>query len=229
MSEVRAFAPNLNILVPQPEFITVMLDKFSCARLLEEKGLPAPKTATVAEGGVDFPCVIKPRQGRGSRGVHIIERSSQAEAYCQLYRVDRNQVILQERLSGQEYTVMMAANRRGALQCVVPVKVQVKRGVTLRAETENSITVIEGCRAIHDAIPTAGCYNIQLMLTADQRVVPFEINPRVSTTFCLAIAAGVDPIELYFEASQADCLARFESDIKLVRYWCNSFIREPDK
>ena len=131
---------------------------------------------------------------------------------------------MQQLLKGQEYTVMMAADINQSLHAVVPVRVGIKRGITLRAETDNNPIVIEGCVAIHETLPTVGCYNIQILLTNDDKVMPFEINPRISTTFCLGLAAGIDPVAIFTASSKPPArLIGFRNGMKLGRYWYNHF------
>ena len=124
---------------------------------------------------------------------------------------------------------MMAADRASQLRAVVPVKVGIKKGITLRAETDRDEHVIAACAAIHAAQPVPGCYNIQLVKTEAGEVKPFEINPRISTTACLALAAGIDFISIYLGESQGsvnapDRLMSFSHGVKLRRTWLNEFI-----
>ena len=124
---------------------------------------------------------------------------------------------------------MMVADRTSHLRAVVPVKVSVKRGITLRAETARAETVIAACAAIHAAHPVIGCFNIQLMKTEAGDVKPFEINPRISTTTCLALAAGVDFVDVYLSSGQAtnpimSGLASFRDHLRLKRSWHNEFL-----
>ena len=74
---------------------------------------------------------------------------------------------------------------------------EIKKGITIRAYTENNEIVSKACVEIHNKFPTFGCYNIQLILDNKNNVLPFEINPRISTTICLVLASGVDPINLF--------------------------------
>ena len=83
-------------------------------------------------------------------------------AYGQLFGMD---AVAQELIQGSEYTVIMVANADERLYSVVPVKVEVKRGITLSGETEKNSTIIAACEAIHIAIPMRELYNIQLILT----------------------------------------------------------------
>jgi len=142
--------------------------------------------------------IVKPQHGRGSRGVQVI----------------------QEHLDGPEYTVTMCADRNRHLHAIVPVLVLKKRGVTIRGRTVDDPVVIDACKRIHDAIPTCGTYNIQ-GIKAGGRFLPFEINPRFSTTTGLAIAAGVDPIAIWYSDSAPANLATFRVHLTLSRTWHN--------
>jgi carbamoyl-phosphate synthase large subunit len=220
MDEVAARTPGLRILVPEPAFVAIMRDKLVSMQELARGGIAVPRTSTAAEPAPGFPCLAKPRRGRGSRGVQVLESEHDLEAYRQLSRLAPDAIILQELLVGQEYTVMMAADSNGILCAVVPVRVALKKGITLSAETQKSADVETACRAMHAAVPTRGCYNVQLIRTAEGRVLPFEINPRVSTTLCLGIAAGVDPIAVFLgEARHGD--VSFRAGVRLQRHWRN--------
>ncbi|MFC4313399.1 ATP-grasp domain-containing protein [Steroidobacter flavus] len=215
-----------DVLLPPVEFIETHLDKLASNSALRAADLPAPLTEQIGQRSkIKFPCIAKPRSGRGSRGVAIVRSEEELSAHIVISRRPAEDFILQELLEGQEYTVMMSADRNGILRAVVPVRVGVKRGITLRAQTDNDAAVVAACRAIHDSAPVPGCYNIQLIKDANGAVKPFEINPRISTTACLALAAGVDFVAAYLSAEAAPAsLAQFRDDIGLKRSWHNEFV-----
>ena len=219
-----------DVLLPPVAFVKAHLDKLTSNSLLHEHGLPAPTTEPLsAHQRIPFPCIVKPRQGRGSRGVAIVHSEQELQAHVVLSGHRPEEFIIQELLAGQEYTIMMAADRAGQLRAVVPVKVGIKRGITLRAETDRDECVIAACVAIHAAQPVPGCYNIQLVKTEAGEVKPFEINPRISTTACLALAAGVDFIDIYLgnkkdENYKEIGLLLFRDGLGLRRSWHNEFI-----
>lgn len=222
MAAARQRRPSLRVLGPEPEYVTTMLDKIETMRALETRGVDVPRTATIDQvEAIGFPCVAKPRFGRGSRGVHVLREAAQAAAYGPLWRIGDEEIVVQELLEGTEYTVMMAADADAELRVVVPVRVDVKRGITLRAETEAEPTVLAACRRIHAVMPTSGCYNIQLMLTHGGRALPFEINPRISTTFCLGVAAGVDPVAIFLGEDHPPDDPGFRPGVRLKRSWTN--------
>lgn len=215
------------LLVPSPDYVATMLDKLSMSEALLVKSLPVPRTNPLSNGWGDlvFPCIAKPRNGRGSRGVSVLWGSEDAKSLCASLGMLASEYIIQQKIEGQEYTVQMVADSHGELRAVVPVKVLNKRGITLKAETCGQVNVIKACQAIHAALPTSGCYNIQLMLTKDGQVMPFEINPRVSTTLCLVVAAGIDPIEIFTSqrAHPHTGLEGFITGLHLQRHWTNHF------
>jgi len=225
MASIARALPLMKILAPDSAFIAQMSDKLLMIQALESAGLTSPKTFQAKDRRlVSFPSIAKPRNGRGSRGVRVVASEAELDAYLLLEGPQAEEIILQELGYGTEYTVQMIADFHGVLQAVVPVEVEIKRGITLRAKTVKNSIVEAGCRAIHAAYPTVGCYNIQLILTGDGRVLPFEINPRISTTFCLALAAGVDPIAIFLgQTPNIDEMVDFRVGSILRRYWRNSF------
>lgn len=218
------------VLVPPVEFVKSHLDKLKSNSLLLAYGLPAPQSESLPEHReVPYPCIVKPRQGRGSRGVAIVHSEQELQAHVVLSCRRPEDFIVQELLLGQEYTVMMAADRTGKLCAVVPVRVRIKKGITLRAETDRDECVIAACVAIHAVQPVSGCYNIQLIKAETGDVKPFEINPRISTTACLALAAGVDFVDVYLGGEKdQSCRERgllpFRAGLGLRRSWHNEFV-----
>lgn len=222
LGAVASRLPRLRILAPAADYVTTMLDKLSAMSLLISHGVAAPRTTTLDRAAdIGFPCFAKPRWGRGSRGIEILRDAAAASAYAVLSQRNVEQTVVQELLVGQEYTVMLAADSRSRLRAIVPVRVDRKLGITLRAETENQDRVSLACKAIHTSLPTRGCYNVQLIVTDDGRVRPFEINPRVSTTMCLGVASGIDPIAVYLEETPPDGLLPFRAGVRLRRHWHN--------
>lgn len=218
-----------DVLLPPLDFVATHLDKLVSMTRLRALGVLVPNTGTLSERrGVIFPCIVKPRRGRGSRDVAVVRSEDELRAHVVCCRRPAGDFIVQDRIEGEEFTVTVVADRTGALRAVVPVKVGVKRGITLRAETDHDETVIAACEAIHRAQPAAGCFNVQLVKTGAAEVKPFEINPRISTTTALAIAAGVNVVELYLDGAPAGPLAAFENHLRLKRSWHNEFLAAPN-
>lgn len=217
------------ILLPQFDYITLMSDKLSASLFLRNNGINAPKSCSLDDNlfQLNYPCICKPRTGRGSRGVTIVKCAEAAKALKIFYSYASNpdEYVIQEQAFGQEYTVQMISNSNCQLQYVIPVKVRIKKGITINAVIDDNKNVINACEKLHNVIPASGTYNIQLILTDDGRVLPFEINPRISTTLCMAIAAGVDPIAEYLRENSAGSKPVLSGkNLTLARYWYNKFL-----
>lgn len=219
------------LLMPTSDFINIHLDKLTSNKHLEKSGVPVPRTELPSQHSLlDFPCIIKPRRGRGSKGVAAVHSEKELDAHILLSRMHPDDFIMQELMTGQEYTVMMLADKRGRLSAVVPIKVSLKKGITIRAETVYSESIIEACVKIHDAYMVPGYYNIQLIETGLGEIMPFELNPRISTTACLALASGVNFIDIYLDDNNSSSgeldLVHFQKGLCLKRSWYNEFFYE---
>ena len=103
-------AMNCRILLPPKDFISLHLDKLKSAQCISNAGLPAPRTSILSAMKENFPFILKPRTGRGSRNVSIVYSEQELDAQLLLSRMEATKFVVQELCHGQEYTVMMVAN-----------------------------------------------------------------------------------------------------------------------
>ena len=213
---------NCQVFTPDDSFVCSMLDKYSCANAIKCVGLTAPQTFYVNDSHkLEFPMIIKPKSGRGSRGVMTIGSKEELAAYRVFHKDTDKNLIVQELIKGQEYTILVSANNQQELNCIIPIKVAQKKGITINASLEMNETIIDYVKKFHDNFPTSCIYNIQCILTESGDVYPFEVNPRISTTFCMSLAAGFDPFEQFYQS----VLEMWEPEelIYLIRSWKNNF------
>jgi carbamoyl-phosphate synthase large subunit len=182
---------------PEPAFIEVSLDKYALMQRLVEVGLPAPQTRLLATGidGMELPLILKPRVGRGSRGIKIVRTRRELDSHLDVARPDPDATLVQTFVDGPEYTVSVVVWRDGRVRAVVPKEVIDKRGITRIAMTRANDAIDRLCRAIQANLKANGPFNVQLRLDPKSGVpLTFEINPRFSTTVTLTQAAGVDEL-----------------------------------
>jgi carbamoyl-phosphate synthase large subunit len=187
----------VRVLLPRSEFTALCLDKYRFATEFERSGLPVPRTRLASDGTGDlrFPLIVKPRVGRGSRGVALAGGPGELEECLGRSSYRRDELLLQEFIAGTEFTVSVVVWRDGEVQAVVPKEVISKRGITRIAVTRRHPGVDEVCRRIQAELSADGPFNVQLRLDpATGRPFVFEVNPRFSTTVSLTIAAGIDEI-----------------------------------
>jgi len=218
------------VLLPTASFVETMLDKFAFTQALSGVGIRVPHTLPLGSSGIwgMFPAIVKPRRGRGSRGVSVVDDALALAGLRDGLAGAADTYIVQELIRGDEFTVQLMVNEHGALRAIFPVHVLAKRGVTISAVADDNLSVRAVCERIHEATAAQGCYNVQGMLDEHGVFIPFELNPRVSTTVCLAVAAGLDPLELCFDSIEGRPLEEFEDGIRLERYWHNEIIDTMD-
>lgn len=222
------------VLLPLPEFVATCLDKYRLMRELDAAGIGVPRTRLASEWPTDTfdaeqGLVVKPRSGRGSRGVRIIDSVDDLARVVAESDLPADGLVVQERITGPEYTVSVVAWRDGGVQAVVPKEVVLKQGVTKYAVTRRNEAVIETCRAIQESLRADGPFNVQLCLDESGAPRVFEINPRFSSTSALTAAAGVDEIAgLVGQAIGGG--PRLADDwregVTMVRRWTDDFIDE---
>ena len=211
------------VMIPPTEFIETMLDKWLFFEALQASDIATPLTVKLdqCDDWDDFPLIVKPRHGRGSRGVSVIDNRDGLMHCRGALGIRASDYVVQQKLDGVEFTVQVFSNREGDLKAVIPARIALKRGVTISCETDPVPAVIALCEAIHSRFEVSGCYNVQGMLGDTGTFVPFEINPRVSTTLCLSVAAGIDPIAAFLGGPDNSAPARVETTWKLERFWTN--------
>ncbi|GAA3723496.1 ATP-grasp domain-containing protein [Salinactinospora qingdaonensis] len=184
------------VLLPRREFVSLCLDKYVLMRRLEAMGLPVPRTrlATEWSGDVEFPLVVKPRRGRGSRGVSTCTSPTELRQLLKDSPYAADELICQTRVPGTEFTVSVVVWRDGVVQAVVPKEVILKRGVTQFAVTRRNERITRMCRQVQQRLRADGPFNVQLALDDAGEPYIFEINPRFSSTTALTSAAGVDEV-----------------------------------
>jgi carbamoyl-phosphate synthase large subunit len=102
-------------LVPPYNTVQRCTDKLQAHDYITELDIPSPDIYTTPDDA-KFPCVVKPRHGRGSAGVRIAQDQEELAVYAS----NIENPILQEYVSGTEYTVDVLTDRDGTVLSVVP-------------------------------------------------------------------------------------------------------------
>ncbi len=222
------------VMQPRPEFVDFCLDKLTCMQRLRAAGIAAPETwlATGVPADAAFPLFIKPRMGRGSRGIAKAENRAELDEVLSKSRYAPDELIVQTFLGGAEFTVSVIVWRDGEVQAVVPKEIISKSGITRLAVTRKDEKIHTLCRKIQEKFHADGPFNVQLRRDDAGNPVPFEINPRFSTSITLTVAAGVD--ELGGLLSQAlfgrdsHRFGEWKEGVVLIRQTLDSFMSESE-
>ncbi len=178
-------------------------DKYQTALWFEKNGFPFATSWLPEEldaATAHYPLFIKPRKGRGSVGIHVINNERELQFFTD-YVEDP---IIQTFLPGAEFTVDVLAGLDGRILSVVPrQRMVIRSGVCDRGQTVMDKKMIDLSVEISERLQVIGPINLQLKKYKDHMTF-FEINPRFSGAIQLTVASGAD----FFGAIVEEALGR---------------------
>lgn len=224
---------NIFGIIPSKEFITLCLDKLQLMKKLTENKIACPKTFLMTDfeysSGISFPCVVKPRVGRGSRGFAVIKSKEELKTYLATSKYNQEEILVQELLEGVEFTVSAVVTKSGKVFSVIPKEIIKKQGITYVAVTRINNEIEKLINGIQAKFMANGPFNVQLIISQKTGVpTVFEINPRLSTTVALDIVAGVNSVDLLI----SDILSlpfgkpRYKNNLVMTRYYDQYYFEE---
>jgi carbamoyl-phosphate synthase large subunit len=171
------------------ESCEVFIDKLQTARRFEAAGIPfAASVLPSAYEGQFGACVVKPRCGRGSRGV-VIDHPDPASL--------GDEFLVQERLVGLELTTALYVTRTGELHGHVSMVRELRDGATMACTVtaDHDAAVHRIVELMCRTFEIRGSCNVQSVVDDDGRVVPFEVNCRISGTSSIRHHFGFRDVE----------------------------------
>lgn len=226
------FASTTRVVGPRSEFCDLALDKWRMANALDKAGLSGAHSALASElpESFPFPAIVKPRSGRGSRGVATLRTRADLDSYLADAPLEASRYIVQERCTGREFTTSVVVGLNGELLGVIPKEAVDKRGITQVGVTRRVPAIDALCADLQRALRADGPFNVQLMLGDDGVPRVFEVNPRYSTTVALTLAAGVDEVDVVMRHASGERFEplSYQSDLMMIRYSDQHFVPEAE-
>lgn len=210
------------VMLPDHEQVLVCYDKFRTYLFFSSKGFPTPKTWTEIPATPKYPILMKPRVGRGSKGIKIIQEARDIDTYHR-----PGEYIYQEVIGGKEFTIDTLSNMDGKILAVVPRnRLEIKDGVSYKSVTIKNKVIEEMCANICETLRLKGPANLQCILTDDGTPYFIEINSRIGSAVVLTIHAGVNIPLLAVKnilGMKIDMIGRFKENVVMLRYWDEVF------
>lgn len=230
LSKLPADVPTV---APREGVVDIALDKFRSYHRLRENGHRVPRTwlATKASSVPlsAYPLIVKPRRGRGSRGVRRVDTPQEATAAVDAADYERGELLLQRFVEGREYTTSVVTTSDNEVLSVVPKEAIEKDGSTVKGVTRRNQAITRSCRAIAETLGPAGPINVQQIVDAAGAPYTIEINPRFSSTSCLTVEAGVNEFDLLIRDALDHAVTApdgYEAGIYILRYDGHVFVPE---
>lgn len=207
------------VLLSNKHVIETCQDKYSMHCFFKAQKINTPQTWMVNDlpKQVTFPLFAKPRLGMGSVGVQKISFQLQLEQIRQ-----SPDYIIQQYITGTEYTLDILADFTGRVLSVVPrERLEVRAGEVSKSRTVKRRDLIEQGKYIAEKLGIVGPVNIQCIAT-EKAVYWIEINPRFGGGVPLSIRAGVDYPYLLYRFCQGEkvepFIGQFQDHLTMLRY-----------
>ncbi len=221
------------VMVGDEQMIKVCREKKRLDELLRACGLPHVKTWSLQDFLSEpfYPCFVKPARGSGSVGARVIENEKQLQAHSTMYG---QELIVQEYLPGQEYTIDLYRTRGGEVVCVVPrQRLAVRSGEVEHGVTVRDQDLIDGAMRLGAQLGTVwGVCCCQCRRQPNGAPIFFEVNARFGGGVPLSIAAGTNfPLYLLQETLGLPVTAKlgqFTENLVMMRYDDACFVQDPD-
>lgn len=184
----------VTLLVSSPAVNEICFDKCRTAVFFRNSGFMTPKIfdplELLSSSQTNYPLLLKPADGSCSVGVHKIRNARELEFFVDYVP----NAIVQELISGQEYTLDILVDFEGNVRSVVPrLRIETRAGEVSKGMTVKHRAIMDAGKRLVEALPGAlGCITVQCFLTPDGDIVFIEVNPRFGGGFPLAAEAGAD-------------------------------------
>jgi carbamoyl-phosphate synthase large subunit len=178
------------VLLPKPEVVDGLADKWLAHLLFVEHGIGSPDTWLPADvpADVEFPVLVKARHGFGSRGIYRCEDRRELEFFLDYSTEDS---MVQSCCRGEEYSIDVFCDLDSRCLNAVPrTMIEWKGGESIKGLTIADVELIEVGRSVSETLELVGPANIQCFREPDGTHRVTDINPRFGGAFPLPTAAG---------------------------------------
>jgi len=178
------------VLLPAPEIVEALADKWLAHLLFVERGIGSPPTWLPADvpRDLEFPVLVKARRGFGSRNIFRCHDRSELDFFLGYTSVDS---MVQACCSGEEFSVDVFCDLEGRCLNAVPrTMIESKGGESIKGMTIRDPELIEVGRHVSETLGLVGPANIQCFREPDGTHRVTDINPRFGGGFPLPTAAG---------------------------------------
>ncbi|HZR95969.1 MAG TPA: ATP-grasp domain-containing protein [Gaiellaceae bacterium] len=211
------------VLLPAPEVVDALGDKWLAHRLFVERGIGSPDTWLPDDlpGDAEFPLLVKARRGFGSRGIYRCEDRRELEFFL-AYTTEESMV--QAVCRGEEFSIDVFCDLDSRCLNAVPrTMIESKGGESIKGMTIADDDLVEVGRFVSESLRLVGPANIQCFREPDGTHRVTDINPRFGGAFPLPTAAGSRYPELALALARGERpeprLGEFRAGLYMTRFF----------
>jgi carbamoyl-phosphate synthase large subunit len=184
-----------------------------------------PFTTTEPDKIPSFPVIAKPRSGKGSTDVIMIEDESDLRYVTSKY----HDMIFQQYLPGIEYTIDVLSDlNKEPLFAVPRIRLQTKGGISTKGKIVRNQKMEEDCMNIAKSIGIRGPCCIQMKETQDSEPQLVEVNARLGggTIFTTLAGANIPKLILDLIEGKEISIPKI-SEVTVIRYFEEIVVHDP--
>jgi carbamoyl-phosphate synthase large subunit len=178
------------VLLPAPELVDALADKWLAHCLFVEKGIDSPPTWLPDElpDDLEFPVLVKARLGFGSRGIYRCRDWRELEFFLDYTTEDS---MVQASMRGEEFSIDLFCDLDARCLNAIPrTMIESKGGESIKGMTIDDDVLVEVGRRVSETLGLVGPANVQCFREPDGTHRVTDINPRFGGAFPLPTAAG---------------------------------------
>jgi carbamoyl-phosphate synthase large subunit len=173
----------LPALVPSPEVARATYDKYEAHLLLTRLGLPSPPTV-LPEADLDaleYPVMVKPRQGSGARSIHLANDPAQARFFLDYVS---EPTMVQRAMGGPERSIDCLGDRDGRCLNAIPrTMLESRGGESIKGQVVREEELIELGRRTMETLRVCGPATIQVFRDPEIGLAITDVNTRFGGAF----------------------------------------------
>jgi len=184
---------NCEIVVSEMETTAIYLDKYKSYIHHNDNNIPFAKSYLPSEYDNTLEkIIIKPREGRGSRGIHLNPKNIGDFG---------DDYVVQELHRGKELTTAFYVSKEKKLHGFITLERWLENGATneCRVNKEYDYLIEKILLGIIDCTGIKGSSNLQSIVTDRGEIFPFEINCRISGTNSIRSNFGFEDVKYTLE------------------------------
>jgi len=185
--------------------------------LKTQGAFPLPETGREASSWNRFPCFVKPTFGKGSRNAHRCQTRSELEFHTGQSR----DMLIQEYLPGEEYTVDVLSDLAGTPLLAVPrARLETKDGISSKGRVFRDPEIERLCLELGRHLGLKGPTCMQLKRDEAGRPKFMEVNPRIGGGSVFTTLAGVNiPMLLLDVIAGTELAPVAPKEVIVLRYY----------
>lgn len=192
----------VNVVIQPLNVLDIFQSKYKTYKFLKTKDLVVPETVKLIKkdnyksiSNLEFPIIVKPDYGQGSKSLFLIKDSNEFNIYSKIF--EENEYVAQQYIPSEdeEYTCAIFNCDLIDEPYFIIFKRKLKNGTTGVAEIIFDDSLMSYFKKISDAIDLKGSINIQFRKFKGKPYI-FEINPRFSSTTGIRACCGFNDVKM---------------------------------